>query len=246
MVDRLKDKLCVVTAAAQGIGRATVEAFSREGARIVATDVNEETLAALAGIPNVTTRKLDVLDAAAIAAFAAETGAPDVLFNCAGIVHAGTILEASEADWERAFDLNARSMFRLIKAFLPAMVANGGASIVNIASVAGVPMGVTNRFVYSASKAAVIGLTRSIAIDFIKDGIRCNAICPGTVESPSLEGRMHATGDYDKARAAFIARQPIGRLGKAEEIAAIAVHLASDESGYTTGQWFTADGGMSL
>jgi len=244
MADRLKGKLCLVTAAAQGIGRATVEAFAREGARVIATDVNEEKLAELAAIPNVTTKKLDVLDPAAIEAFAAETGAVDVLFNCAGVVHNGTILEASEKDWDFAFDLNVRSMFRLIKAFLPAMVGNGGASIVNIASVAGVPMGVPNRFVYSASKAAVIGLTRSVAIDFIKQGIRCNAICPGTVESPSLQDRLRATGDFDAARKAFIARQPMGRLGTPEEIAELAVHLAG--ATYTTGQAYAIDGGWTI
>jgi 2-keto-3-deoxy-L-fuconate dehydrogenase len=177
---------------------------------------------------------------------AAAVGPVDALVNVAGFVHAGTILDATEEEWEFAVDLNVRSMFRMIRAFLPAMLAGGGGSIVNMASVAGVPAGVPNRFVYSATKAAVVGLTRSVAIDFIKQGIRCNAICPGTVQSPSLEDRMRAQGDYEKARAAFIARQPMGRIGTAEEIAELAVYLASDAATYTTGQMHVIDGGMSL
>ncbi|AUX77470.1 SDR family oxidoreductase [Sinorhizobium fredii] len=241
----LAGKRAVITAAAQGIGRAAAEAFSREGASVIATDINEDRLAELAAT-GIELAKLDVLSEAAIADFAARTGPVDVLFNCAGFVHAGTILEASDKDYDFAFDLNVKSMFRMIRAFLPGMVEMGGGSIINMSSVAGVPMGVPNRFVYSASKAAVIGLTKSVAIDFIGKGIRCNAIAPGTVQSPSLEERMRAQGDYEEARAAFIARQPMGRLGTPEEIAALAVYLASDASAYTTGHVHVVDGGMSL
>ncbi|OAP37710.1 NAD(P)-dependent oxidoreductase [Sinorhizobium glycinis] len=241
----LAGKRAVITAAAQGIGRAAAEAFSREGASVVATDINEEKLAELAAV-GMEVAKLDVLSEAAIAEFGARTGAVDVLFNCAGFVHAGTILEASEKDYDFAFDLNVKSMFRMIRAFLPGMLERGGGSIINMSSVAGVPMGVPNRFAYSASKAAVIGLTKSVAIDYIGKGIRCNAIAPGTVQSPSLEERMRAQGNYEEARAAFIARQPMGRLGTPEEIAALAVYLASDVSAYTTGHVHVVDGGMSL
>ncbi|ASY57716.1 SDR family oxidoreductase [Sinorhizobium sp. CCBAU 05631] len=241
----LAGKRAVITAAAQGIGRAAAEAFSREGALVIATDINEDKLAELAAT-GIELAKLDVLSEAAIADFAARTGPVDVLFNCAGFVHAGTILEASDKDYDFAFDLNVKSMFRMIRAFLPGMVEKGGGSIINMSSVAGVPMGVPNRFVYSASKAAVIGLTKSVAIDFIGKGIRCNAIAPGTVQSPSLEERMRAQGNYEEARAAFIARQPMGRLGTPEEIAALAVYLASDASAYTTGHVHVVDGGMSL
>jgi 2-keto-3-deoxy-L-fuconate dehydrogenase len=241
----LAGKRAVVTAAAQGIGRAAAEAFRREGASVIATDINETKLAEVAAA-GIDVAKLDVLSEAAIKDFAARIGAVDVLFNCAGFVHAGTILEASEKDYDFAFDLNVKSMFRMIRAFLPGMVEKGGGSIINMSSVAGVPMGVPNRFVYSASKAAVIGLTKSVALDFIGKGIRCNAIAPGTVQSPSLEERMRAQGNYEEARAAFIARQPMGRLGTPEEIAALAVYLASDVSSYTTGQVHVVDGGMSL
>ncbi|PDT36235.1 MULTISPECIES: SDR family oxidoreductase [Sinorhizobium] len=241
----LAGKRAVITAAAQGIGRAAAEAFSREGASVIATDINEDKLAELAAT-GIELAKLDVLSEAAIADFAARTGPVDVLFNCAGFVHAGTILDASDKDYDFAFDLNVKSMFRMIRAFLPGMVEKGGGSIINMSSVAGVPMGVPNRFVYSASKAAVIGLTKSVAIDFIGKGIRCNAIAPGTVQSPSLEERMRAQGNYEEARAAFIARQPMGRLGTPEEIAALAVYLASDASAYTTGHVHVVDGGMSL
>ncbi|CCE97488.1 putative oxidoreductase [Sinorhizobium fredii HH103] len=241
----LAGKRAVVTAAAQGIGRAAAEAFSREGASVIATDINEDKLAELAA-GGIAVAKLDVLSEAAIADFAARTGAVDVLFNCAGFVHAGTILETSEKDYDFAFDLNVKSMFRMIRAFLPGMLDKGGGSIINMSSVAGVPMGVPNRFVYSASKAAVIGLTKSVALDYIGKGIRCNAIAPGTVQSPSLEERMRAQGNYEEARVAFVARQPMGRLGTPEEIAALAVYLASDVSAYTTGQVHVVDGGMSL
>lgn len=245
MAGLLAGKRAVITAAAQGIGRAAAEAFQREGAIVTATDINVEKLGELAAL-GIATAELNVLDPAAIEAFAAKTGTIDVLFNCAGIVHGGTILESSDRDYDLAFDLNVRSMIRLIRAFLPGMLANGGGSIINMASVAGVPAGVPNRFIYSTSKAAVIGLTKSIAIDYIKQGIRCNAIAPGTVQSPSLEERMRAGGDYEAARAAFIARQPMGRIGQPEEIAALAVYLASDVSAYTTGHVHVIDGGMTL
>jgi 2-keto-3-deoxy-L-fuconate dehydrogenase len=242
---RLAGKLAVVTAAGQGIGLASALAFAREGATVIATDINAAKLAEIAQ-PGIATRHLDVTDVAAIDAFARETGPIDILFNCAGFVHAGNVLEASEKDYDFAFELNVKSQFRMIRAFLPAMVAKGGGSIINMASVAGVPAGVPNRFVYSASKAAVVGITKSVAIDFIKSGVRCNAIAPGTVQSPSLEDRMHAQGDYEEAKKAFIARQPMGRLGTAEEIAELAVYLGSDLSAYTTGQVHVIDGGLSL
>ncbi len=245
MAGLLAGKRAVITAAAQGIGRAAAEAFQREGAVVTATDINAEKLAELKALGmNVAT--LDVTSKDAIEAFAAATGTIDVLFNCAGFVHAGTILDAGERDYDLAFDLNVKSMFRLIRAFLPGMIENGGGSIINMSSVAGVPAGVPNRFVYSASKAAVIGLTKSVAIDYIKQGIRCNAIAPGTVQSPSLEERMKAQGNYEEARAAFIARQPMGRLGEPEEIAELAVYLGSDVSAYTTGHVHVIDGGLSL
>jgi 2-keto-3-deoxy-L-fuconate dehydrogenase len=242
MSGRLEGKRALITAAAQGIGRASAELFAREGAEVVATDLDAAKLAGLAGC---TTRRLDVTDAAAITALAAEIGGIDVLFNCAGYVHHGTILECGEEDWAFSMDLNVRAMYRTIRTFLPGMLARGGGSIVNMASVASSVKGVPNRFVYGASKAAVIGLTKSVAIDFVAKGIRCNAICPGTVETPSLEGRMRAQGDYDAARQAFIARQPMGRLGTALEIAQLALYLASDESAYTTGAVHVIDGGMT-
>ena len=245
MSGMLAGKRAIITAAAQGIGRASVEAYVREGAQVIATDINEAKLAELKG-PNVEVRRLDVLDKAAIEAFAAEAGPVDILFNCAGFVHGGTVLETSEADYDFAFDLNVRAMFRMIKAFLPGMLAQGRGSIINMSSVAGVPAGVPNRFIYSASKAAVVGITKSVAIDFVKQGIRCNAIAPGTVQSPSLEERMRAQGNYEEARAAFIARQPMGRIGAPDEIAALAVYLGSDVSAYTTGQVHVIDGGLSL
>ena len=242
----LAGKRAVITAAAQGIGRAAAEAFQREGALVTATDINEEKLGRACRPRACRSQGSTSWTRNAISAFAAETGPIDILFNCAGVVHGGTILEASDRDYDFAFDLNVKSMFRLIRAFLPGMVAKGGGSIINMSSVAGVPMGVPNRFVYSASKAAVVGLTKSIALDYIKQGIRCNAIAPGTVQSPSLEERMQAQGNYEEARAAFIARQPMGRIGQPEEIAALAVYLGSDVSNYTTGQVHVIDGGMSL
>ncbi|WEY41950.1 MULTISPECIES: SDR family oxidoreductase [Paraburkholderia] len=246
MVQRLNGKTALITAAGQGIGLATAELFAREGARVIATDIRID---GLAGKP-VEAHKLDVLDAAAIEALARDVGPIDVLFNCAGFVHAGSILEASEEDWDFAFNLNAKAMYRTIRAFLPGMLEKGGGSIINMSSAASSIKGVPNRFVYGASKAAVIGLTKSVAADFVTRGIRCNAICPGTVASPSLEERIAAQAKaqgitVDAARAAFVARQPMGRVGKAEEIAALALYLASDESGFTTGQAHVIDGGWA-
>ena len=243
MAGRLAGKKAVVTAAAAGIGRASALLFAAEGAEVVATDIDEAKLEELKGCR---TERLDMMDPAAIQDFAKRQGGVDVLFNCAGFVHHGTILDCEEKDWDFSFNLNARAMYRMIRAMLPAMLERGGASIVNMSSVSSSVKGVPNRFVYGASKAAVIGLTKSVAMDFVGKGIRCNAICPGTVETPSLEGRMQAQGDYEKARAAFIARQPMGRLGKAEEIAALALYLASDESAYTTGTISVIDGGMTV
>ena len=239
----LNGKSVVVTAAAQGIGRASVEAFARAGATVLATDINLDKLGELAGLPGVSTARLDVLDHAAIEAFAAGAGPVDVLFNCAGVVHNGTILECTEADWRFANDLNVGAMFRMIRAFLPGMLARGDGAIVNMSSVASSVKGVPNRFAYSATKAAVIGLTKSVAADFVGRGIRCNAICPGTVESPSLQDRLRAQGDFEAARAAFVARQPIGRIGTPEEIADLVVYLAG--ATYTTGQIHVIDGGWT-
>jgi len=243
MTGRLAGKTAFITAAGQGIGRASAELFRDQGARVIATDRDEALLADLAGC---TSRRLDVTDKPAIDGLAAELGAVDVLLNCAGYVHNGTILECDEAAWAVSNDLNVTSMFRICRAFLPAMLANGGGSIVNVASVAGSVKGVVNRFVYGTTKAAVIGLTKAIAADFVTKGIRCNAVCPGTVATPSLDQRLHAQGDYEKAMAAFIARQPMGRLGRADEIAQLALYLASDESAYTTGQVHIIDGGMVM
>ena len=247
MKARLKNKRTLITAAGQGIGLATALAFANEGAEIVATDINPDTLNSLSNEnPRIETRLLDVTKPEEIQQAAEETGPIDVLFNCAGFVHHGTILDCDENDWEFSFNLNVRSMYRMIRAFLPAMLEAGGGNIINMSSVASSVMGLPNRFVYGASKAAVIGLTKSVAKDYIKQGIRCNAICPGTVESPSLQERIKAQGgNPEEVRAAFIARQPIGRIGTPEEIAAISIYLASDESAYTTGVAFSIDGGMS-
>ena len=247
MSGRLAGETALVTAAGQGIGRATAIAFADAGAVVWATDINEPSLAALAqDRPSIRTRRLDVLDAQDIAKFAGEVGKLDVLFNCAGYVHHGNILDCSEKDWDFSFDLNVKSMYRTCRAFLPAMLKAGKGSIINMSSAASSIKAAPNRFVYASTKAAVIGLTKAIAIDFIRSGIRCNAICPGTVQSPSLDQRIAAQGNVEKARSEFVARQPMGRLGRPEEIAALAVFLASDESSYTTGQIHIIDGGFSL
>lgn len=246
MGQRLAGKKALITAAAQGIGRASALAFAAEGARVIATDVDTDKFGDLGDHPNITARKLDVRDGAAVNALAAELGAIDILHNVAGFVHHGTILECDDAAWEFSFDLNIKSMYRTIKAFLPAMLKAGRGSIVNIASGASSVRGIPNRFVYGTTKAAVIGLTKSVAADFIRQGIRCNAICPGTIQTPSLDDRINAFADPVEARKAFIARQPMGRLGTAEEVAAAALYLASDESAYTTGTILIVDGGFSL
>ena len=244
MSERLDGKKALITAAAQGIGRATAERFAAEGATVIATDINMDVLGTLKG-PNLATRRLDALDPDAIAATAKEIGAVDVLVNCAGFVHHGTILDCEEKDFVFSGDLNVRAAYRMIRAFLPAMLARGQGSIVNVASIAGSIIGVPNRFIYGVTKAGLIGLTKSVAVDFVKQGIRCNAICPGTVETPSLGERIRALGDEEEARKAFIARQPMGRLGNPEEIAALALYLASDESAFVTGQEFIIDGGWT-
>lgn len=250
MSQRLAGKIALVTAAGQGIGRATAEAFLREGARVIATDINPETLAELAGLPGCTARRLDVTDGAAVQAAAAEIGRVDVLFNGAGFVHHGTILDCDDAAFDFSMNLNVRAMYRMMRAFLPAMLDAGRGSIINMASVAGSIKGAPNRFVYGASKAAVIGMTKAVAADYITRGIRCNAICPGTVESPSLRQRISNQAALSgkslaQVEADFIARQPMGRIGTAAEIAALAVYLASDESAFTTGTAQVIDGGWS-
>ena len=247
MAERLSGKSAVITAAGQGIGRASALAFAAEGAEVTATDINEDALATLAqDNPAIATRPLDVTDLDAIESFAAEIGAVDVLFNCAGYVHHGTILDCAEGDWDFSFDLNVRSMYRMIRAFLPQMLAAGGGSLINMSSVVSSVKGAPNRFVYGATKATVVGMTKAIAVDFIGQGIRCNAICPGTIDTPSLGERIGAFDDPEQARRDFIARQPMGRLGTAEDIAALALYLASDESRFTTGTVHVADGGMSI
>jgi 2-keto-3-deoxy-L-fuconate dehydrogenase len=243
---RLEGKRVLITAAAQGIGRASALAMAREGAEVLATDVNAKLLGEIGAEPGLTTAPLDVTDAGQIAALAAAQRPFDVLINVAGYVHAGSILDCDETAYDFSMNLNVKSLYRMIRAFLPAMLAAGGGSIVNVASVCSSLKGLPNRFVYGTSKAAVIGLTKSVAADYVGRGIRCNAICPGTVETPSLGDRIAAFDDPEAARRAFIARQPMGRLGTAEEIAAIAVHLAADESAYTTGQLFVVDGGITI
>lgn len=241
--ERLAGKTAIVTAAASGIGRASAEAFARAGARVIAADIDAQALGTLTGCE---TQLLDVRNADAVAAFAKQVGNVDVLFNCAGTVPKGTVLDVDVATWNAAFDLNVHAMFHMIRAFLPGMIGAGKGSIINMSSVASSITGVPDRCAYGATKAAVIGLTKSVAKDFVAKGIRCNAICPGTVDTPSLQARLHATGDYAKARADFEARQPMGRLGKAGEIAALALYLASDESGFTTGQIHVIDGGWTI
>jgi 2-keto-3-deoxy-L-fuconate dehydrogenase len=243
---RLKGKVALVTAAGQGIGKASALALAAEGAQVWASDVNPKLLQAYEGLPNITTVTLDVLDKAAITKLV--TGLPplDVLFNCAGVVHNGSIQQATDEDWNFAFNLNARAQFWTIQAALPAMLAHGGGSIINMSSVCGSIKGLPNRFIYGASKAAVIGLTKSVAADFVARGVRCNAICPGTVDTPSLQERINAYDDPVQARQNFIARQPMGRLAQANEIAPLIVFLASDESAFVTGQAYAIDGGISI
>jgi 2-keto-3-deoxy-L-fuconate dehydrogenase len=249
MTGRLAGKTAFITAAGQGIGRATALAFAEAGAEVIATDLNTAALAAIAG-PRIRVATLDATDAEAIAAAGAAFGAVDILFNCAGFVHQGSVLEASEADWDFAFTLNVRAMFRTIRAFLPGMLERGGGAIINMSSAAGSIKGAPGRCIYGTSKAAVIGLTKSVAADYVTRGIRCNAICPGTIQTPSLNDRIAANaaaaGSLEAARAAFIARQAMGRLGAPEEIAGLALYLASDEARFVTGQAMVIDGGWTL
>jgi len=250
MTQRLAGKTAFLTAAGQGIGRATAVAFAAQGARVIATDINAEALASLQQQIGCTTRVLDVTRTEAVQAAAAELGPVDVLFNGAGFVHAGTLLDCTDEEWDFAFDLNVRSQWRTIRAFLPGMLAQGRGSIINVSSVAGSIKGAPRRFVYGTTKAAVVGLTKSVAADFVGQGIRCNAICPGTVMSPSLQERIQAQAQASgqslaQVEAGFVERQPMGRLGRAEEIAALAVYLASDESSFTTGTAQIIDGGWS-
>ena len=250
-MDRLKGKRALLTACGAGIGRATALLFAAEGAHVIATDVKPELMADLKDQGVAEVDMLNVRDGAAVTAMAQKVGPVDVLFNCAGFVHHGTVLTTSDEDWDFSFDLNAKSMHRMIRAFLPAMLEKGGGSIVNVASGASSVRGIPNRYVYGASKAAVIGLTKAVAADFIRQGVRCNAICPGTIQSPSLDGRIadqaKALGKpAEEIRQAFVDRQPMGRLGTVEEIAQLALYLASDESTYTTGQAYVIDGGFAL
>lgn len=250
MADRLKGKTAFVTAAAAGIGRASATAFAREGARVIATDIDDAGLARLGSETGAEVHRLDMRDTAAVRAMAGKSGPVDVLLNAAGFVHHGDALHCTDDEWDFSFDLNVKSMHRSIQAFLPAMLARGRGSIVNIASAAGPTKAVANRYVYTATKAAIVGLTKAVAFDFIGKGIRCNCICPGTIDTPSLGGRINAlgasVGGIDKARQMFVDRQPMGRLGTADEVAHVALYLASDESAFTTGASFFVDGGFTL
>jgi 2-keto-3-deoxy-L-fuconate dehydrogenase len=245
-MERLSGKRVLITAAGQGIGRATAELFAAQGAQVIACDINEASLKGLDAMRGVTALKLDVTNGSAVASMVANIGPLDVLFNCAGYVAGGTILGCDEKDWDFSFDLNVKAMYRLIRLTLPEMLENGGGSIINMSSVASSLKGVQNRFVYCASKAAVIGMTKAIAADFVTQGVRCNAICPGTVDSPSMHDRLRSTGDYEKALSDFVARQPMGRVGTATEISELALYLASDASSFTTGQTHAIDGGWTI
>jgi 2-keto-3-deoxy-L-fuconate dehydrogenase len=245
MAGRLAGKSAFVTAAGQGIGRAAALAFAREGAKVFATDINEAALKSMAG-DGITTRVLDVTDAAEVARVTGEAGTPDILLNAAGFVHHGTILDCTEKDWDFSMNLNLRSMYLTIRAVLPGMLARKKGSIVNVASVAGSIKGIPNRFVYGATKAGVIGLTKAVAADYVKQGVRCNCVCPGTVDTPSLQGRIAAFADPVQARKDFVARQPMGRLGTVDDVTPILIYLASDESVFATGQAFVVDGGIMI
>lgn len=245
MAGRLAGKVAFITAAGQGMGRGAAETFAREGATVWATDIDGASLASLEG-GSIRTRVLDATDAAGIARIAQEVGPIDVLFNCAGIVQHGSILDATPSDWDHGFNVNVKSMFLVTKAFLPGMLEKGGGSIINMSSIASSVRGLPNRFIYGATKAAVVGLTKSIAADFVKRGIRCNAIAPGTVDTPSLQARINAFADPVQARRDFIARQPMGRLGTVADIMGILVWLASDESLFATGNVYSIDGGMTI
>jgi len=246
VADRLKGKRAFITAAGQGMGRAAAVAFAQEGAAVWATDLHANALKTLEGARGITTRVLDVTDASAVERVAREAGERDVLFNCAGFVHHGTIMECTEADWDRSFDINIKSMYRVTRALLPGMLKQGKGSIINMASIASSLRGIPNRFAYGTTKAAVLGFTKSIAADYVKQGIRCNAVCPGTVDTPSLQDRINALPDPVEARKAFIARQPMGRLGTTDDIIPLLIYLASDESSFATGVAFSVDGGMTI
>lgn len=246
MGDRLKGKIAFITAAGQGMGRAAAVAFAAEGARVWATDINATALDSLAATPGVTTRALDVTDGAAVERIAREAGDVDCLFNCAGYVHNGAILDCTEQEWDKSFDVNIKSMYRVTRAFLPGMLRKGKGSIINMASVVSSIRGVPNRFAYGTTKAAVIGFTKAIAADYVRQGIRCNAVCPGTIDTPSLQARINALPDPAQARKDFAARQPMGRLGTTDDIAPLLVYLASDESSFATGVAFSVDGGMTI
>ena len=243
---RLDGKTALITAAGQGIGRATAEMFAAEGARVIATDINADSLAEIDKVDGIETHILDVLDGKSLSMFIAKIGTMDTLFNCAGYVANGTILECDDKDWDFSFDLNVKAQYRLIKLVLPGMIAQGGGSIINMSSVASSIKGVPNRLAYCASKAAVIGLTKAVAADYVTQNIRCNAICPGTVDSPSMHQRLRDTGDYEAALTAFIGRQPMGRIGTSEEMAGLALYLASNDSAFTTGQCHVIDGGWAI
>ena len=245
-MNSLKGKIALMTASGQGIGFATAKAFAKAGAHVIATDINEKTLNELSNFV-AETHVLDVTDKNAISNLLVNIEEPDVLFNCAGTVHDGSIVDASDDEWDFAFNVNAKAMFHMIQGVLPLMIKKGGGSIINISSVASSVKGIPSRFIYSASKAAVLGMTKSISSDFVTQGIRCNAICPGTIQSPSLNQRItDLGGDFNEVKAKFVARQPMGRLGEAEEVAALATYLASDDSGFTTGQFHIIDGGICI